>query len=483
MRRAILKLLPAVACACLAACGAADKSRPLNVLFITADDLGLVIGSYGETLIETPHMDALAAEGVRFEVAYVTQASCSPSRSSMFTGMYVHSTGQYGLTGPTREEDAWFKLHPELRDKTIPNLLKKAGYRTGIIGKLHVAPESSFQFDFRPKVNTREVRKVAAAAEDFLAQAGGQPFFLMVNYSDPHAFRKPDNPKEWYFPPQVDGLPENPLPPSEKTIFPWQRIDTPEQRVRTAGYYNAVQRLDDGIGMLMDVMRRRGHGDDTLVIFVGDHGPPFARGKTTVYEAGLRVPFIVKWPGVSPAGMASRAMVSTVDILPTILDATGQPIPENVQGRSLRPVLSDPEAAWREYLAGEYHFHGVTVFYPRRAIRDRRWKLIHNLLAGRAKPWPRIDGDDAYRISQGPEYAGTDVQRAFATFADPPEFELYDLENDPVEFHNLAGDPAHAATLERMKQALLEWRRETNDPFLDPAWIEKYIEYARAARR
>ncbi len=471
------------ACALLAACGGAERPKPLNVLFITADDLGLVLSSYGETLIQTPSLDALAAEGVRFEIAYVTQASCSPSRSSMFTGMYVHSTGQYGLTGPSREEDAHFALHPELRGKTIPNLLKEAGYRTGIIGKLHVAPESSFRFDYRPNVNTRRVRDVAAAADEFLAEGAGRPFFLMVNYSDPHAFRRPEDRTRWYFPPQVDGLPEDPLPPSEKTIFPWQQIDTPEQRVRTAGYYNAVQRLDDGIGMLMEVMRRRGHTDDTLIIFVGDHGPPFARGKTTVYEAGLRVPFLVKWPGVSRPGMVSRAMVSTVDILPTILDAVGLPIPENVQGRSLRPVLSSPDASWREYLAAEFHFHGIRPFYPRRAIRDGRWKLIHNLLAGRAKPSPRIDGDDAYQISQGPEFAGAPVQKAFATFADPPEFELYDLENDPIEFRNLASDPAHAATLERMKQALLQWRRETNDPFLDPAWIEKYLAYSRQSER
>jgi len=137
----------------LAPVGALGKSRPqnrLNVLFITADDLGLQLGCYGETLIQTPNMDKLAASGVQFEIAYVAQASCSPSRSAMFTGLHTHSTGQYGLT------NAGFALHPELRNKTIPNLLKPAGYRTGIIGKLHVAPglprglSSSFR---RPVIN------------------------------------------------------------------------------------------------------------------------------------------------------------------------------------------------------------------------------------------------------------------------------------------------------------------------------------------
>ncbi|MHC4426810.1 MAG: sulfatase family protein, partial [Planctomycetota bacterium] len=427
-----------------AAGGPRPRKRP-NILFITADDLGLQLGCYGETLIKTPNMDKLAAGGVQFQIAYVAQASCSPSRSAMFTGLHTHSTGQYGLT------NSGFALHPKLRDKTIPNLLKAAAYRTGIIGKLHVAPEESFQFDFRDTNSgkTRQVRWVADRAETFLQETGDQPFFLMVNYSDPHAFRRSEDRTKWYFPPQVDGLPANPLPPGKKTLFTFQQIDTPPQRVRTAGYYNAVQRLDDGIGMLMDVLDKHHHREDTVVIFIGDHGPPFARGKTTVYEAGIRIPFIVRWPGVAKP-MRSQAMVSTIDILPTILDATGVAPAGKMHGRSLRPVLKDADAPWREYLVAEFHFHGRRPFYPRRAIRDHRYKLIHNLLAGKARPSTGIDADPAYRVSQQPHYDGTPVRRAFDTFADPPEFELYDLQNDAVEFDNLAGKPEYAAIQERL---------------------------------
>jgi N-sulfoglucosamine sulfohydrolase len=452
-----------------AALGATVRETPknrLNVLFITTDDLGPVLSCYGETLIETPHTDKLAASGVRFSVAYVAQASCSPSRSSMFTGLHTHSTGQYGLT------NTGFSLHPELRDKTIPNQLKRAGYHTGIIGKLHVAPEDSFQFDVWPKGNTRDVRWVANAADEFLAETGDQPFFLMVNYSDPHAFRDPEDRRKWSFPPQVKGLPVDPLPPGPETIFDFQQIDTPEQRIRTAGYYNAVQRVDTGVGMLMDVLEKRGHDGDTLVIFIGDHGPPFARGKTTTYEAALRIPFIVRWPGVSKP-MASEAMVSTIDILPTILEATGLEPAGKMHGQSLRPVLQDADASWRPYLVGEFHCHGARPFYPRRAIRDKRYKLIHNLLAGEAKPSTGIDGDPAYRVSQEPKYDGTAVRRAFDTFANPPEFELYDLEKDPIEFDNLAGKPEMREVEERMKKALLDYRKRTDDPFLDRAFLEK----------
>lgn len=470
-RRDFLGAAGLTAVSMLAPVGALGKSRPqkrLNVLFITADDLGLELGCYGETLIQTPNMDELATSGVQFEIAYVAQASCSPSRSAMFTGLHTHSTGQYGLT------NTGFALHPKLHDKTIPNLLKPAGYRTGIIGKLHVAPEESFQFDFRDTNSgkTRQVRWVAERVEQFLQQTGDELFFLMVNYSDPHAFRRPEDRRKWYFPPQVDGLPKNPLQPSEKTLFAFQQIDTPEQRVRTAGYYNAVQRLDDGIGMLMDVLEKHRRCDDTLVIFIGDHGPPFARGKTTVYEAGIRIPFIVRWPGVSRP-MRSRAMVSTIDILPTILDATGVAPAGKMHGKSLRPVLENANAPWREYLVAEFHFHGSRPFYPRRAIRDHRYKLIHNLLAGKAKPSTGIDADPAYKVSREPRYDGTPVRRAFDTFADPPEFELYDLEEDAVEFNNLAGKPEYRSIQERLAKALLEYRKQTDDPFLDTGFLER----------
>ena len=447
-----------------------EPQQRLNVLLITTDDLGLQLSAYGDEVIETPNLDALAGSGVQFDVAYVAQASCSPSRSAMFTGLYVHSTGQYGLTNASD-----FSLHPHLHDATIPNILKRAGYRTGIVGKLHVDPEDKFQWDERSRVNARDVRGMAGFAEDFMAADTEQPFFLMVNYSDPHAYRERDPVTrepiaEYTFLDRYEGIPEKLVEPSEKTVWPFQRIDTPEQRKRVAGYYNEVKRVDVGVGMLLEALGRQGHDDDTLVIFVGDHGPPFNRGKTTVYEAGLRIPYLVRWPGVSRP-MRSPAMVSTVDILPTIVDATGAEPAVEMQGKSLRPVLESAEAEWREHLVGEFHMHG-RPWYPRRAIRDTRYKLIHNLLAGVGKPSPRIDGDIAYTLSQEARYEGTPIRAAFDTYADPPEIELYDLQEDPWEFRNLAGEPEYAEIQQRLESALDDWRRETDDPCLDPEFLE-----------
>ncbi len=456
-----ISLLVTVACD---AVSAADDEQRLNILLITSDDLGLQLSCYGDKVIQTPNLDRLAGGGVQFDVAYIAQASCSPSRSAMFTGLYPHTNGQYGLA------NRGFQMHARYHKATLPAFLKNAGYRTGIIGKLHVAPEKVFPFDDRPKVNTRRVRDVARAAKAFLANDG--PFFLMVNYSDPHAYRENRQSRDWYFPAQIDGVPEKPIKPGDAPPWPFQGIDEPEQLKKVANYYNCVLRLDAGVGMLLDALEKSGHADDTLVIFVGDHGPPFARGKTTCYEAGLRVPFIVRWPGVSKP-MKSAAMVSTVDILPTILDAAGVALPKELHGRSLRAAVSNADAPWREYLAGEFHFHGSTPFFPRRAIRDGRYKLIHNLTAGRTKPGIGIDGDRAYSLSQQPKYQDTPTRRAFNTFADPPEFELYDLRTDPHEMNNIAGKAESVETLKRMKAALAQWRRQTDDPFLDPVFVER----------
>jgi len=459
-----------------AAALAQPRKRP-NLLFVTSDDLGLVLGCYGEKRIATPHLDELAASGVRFTTAWVAQASCSPSRSAMFTGLYPHSNGQYGLA------NTGFALHENMRDKTLPNVLRGAGYKTGIIGKLHVEPESSFQWDYRGKPDgpSRRVKYVAGEAEQFIKSAGDAPFFLMVNYSDPHAFRNAQAVGGWDFPPQIDGVPENPLPPGEKTLFDFQQVDTPAQRIRTAGYLNAVERLDVGIGLLMQMLERTGNAENTVVVFCGDHGPPFARGKTTTYEPGLRVPFFLRWPRVTKAGTVSDRMVSTVDIMPTLLEAAGIAAPQPLHGQSLRQAVTGGK--WREYLGAEFHWHGANPFYPRRTIRDSRYQLIHNLQAGQAKPSTGIDGDQAITFAREPRYEGTAIRNAFETFADPPEFELYDTEKDSIEFHNLAGKREHAKTEARLKAALLTWRKQTADPFLDPAVVQKWVKDGAPATR
>ena len=459
------------------ACGREPTDQRMNVLLITADDLGLQLSCYGDPYIKTPHLDVLAESGVKFRTAYVTQASCSSSRSSMFTGLYPHATGQIGLA------NAGFVLDSSQVGKNLPRDLKAAGYRTGILGKLHVAPESSFPFDYRPRSgDTRDVRRVAEDAAKFMAEDDGQPFFLMVNYSDPHFYkgRKTDRPG---FPPQWKGIPDDPI--AEDTVPGWdfQGFDEPVARRRASNYYNTVKRLDVGVGLLLTELEKAGRVGDTLVIFLGDHGPPFNRGKTTCYESGLRVPFLVRWPGVARAGTESDALVSAVDIAPTILDATGAKTDRSMHGRSLRSALLGEQApeGWRRFLVGEFHYHGASPFFPRRAVRGDRFKLIHNPLAGKSKPNFRVDGDPIADAALSKKYKDTDAGKAFRRYMDPPQWEFYDLQNDPVEFFNLVDDPAYVEKVEELKQALQAWQRETDDPLTSAEGFEKFR--AREPRR
>ncbi|MCP4639118.1 MAG: sulfatase [bacterium] len=455
-RRAFCRSAMFGAAGVLAGCGgayvAAKKKRP-NILLVTTDDQGVHAGCYGDPYARTPNLDKMAAEGVRFTRAYVTQASCSPSRSSIFTGLYPHQNGQIGLA------HRGYSMHEGI--PTMPAVLKAAGYRTGVIGKVHVGPKEALPFDWFGGVTTpgtRRVKLVADRAEIFLRETGDAPFFLMVNYFDPH---RP-------LADQSDGVPERPLQPEEVKPFPFLGLDTPKVRGEVAAYYNCVERADAGLGLLLDLLERTGKASNTLVVYLGDHGAPFTRSKTTCYEAGVQVPFVVRWPGRTAAGRANDGFASTVDLLPTVAEAAGLDLPAPVAGRSLVPLLEGRTVEWRSTLCTEYTSHGRKNYFPRRAIRDDRFKLILNLTPERGNPVGGVDGCAAWQASRDSALEGTKIREVYDTYRNPPPVELYDLENDPYEFENLAGK-AESAEVEAGLMAQLEaWRKETEDPLLDP---------------
>ncbi|MDJ0702486.1 MAG: sulfatase [Leptolyngbyaceae cyanobacterium MO_188.B28] len=460
-RRKFLQMLGGGAVTVGAAAGFARPRKRPNLLLITADDMGVTAGCYGDTTVATPRLDALAKSGVQFMRGYVTQASCSSSRSSMFTGLYPHQNGQLGLA------NRGYTMHRGV--PTLPMLLKQNGYRTGVFGKVHVHPESDLPFDWnvhRPQgLDTRDVRACAAYAEQFLQESGDTPWFLLASFSDPH---KP-------FPPQVEGLPEKPIGPEDISPFAVHgEIDTPAVRQEVAGYYNAVQRVDWGVGLLLDLLERTQTLKDTLIVFVGDHGPPFSRGKTTCYEFGVHVPFLVAGRGVKPA--VRSEFVSTVDIMPTLLRAARIDFDPPTGSRELQPILLGGRPTWRESICTEFTTHGPG-FAPQRAIRDDRYKLIHNLLPGRRKPGIGVDRCKIKDALSDPKWADTRAKRAFAVIEDPPEFELYDLTQDPIEYDNLAGRPEGAEVEQRLKAELLAWRRTTQDPLLDANAFDALKQY------
>ncbi len=442
----------------------------LNILLITSEDNGPQLSCYGDAAIHTPNLDRLAAMGAAFEDAYVTQAVCSPSRASILTGLYPHQNGQIGLS---THGYAMRRSYP-----SVPGILQADGYRTGRIGKLHVLPEDAFPFDFvwnDPQFisfHHRDVKRTAEAAAEFFCD-GDTPFFLMVNYADAHL--------PWLR--QDCGVPERPAVAGEVPVPAAVGADSSRLREHAANYYSCMKRLDVGIGLLLEALERAGHADDTLIIYLGDHGPQFSRGKGASYELAVRVPFIACWPGMPAQGMIAGRRVSSVDILPTALDAAGVSIPDDLPGMSLRPLLAGETVDWRSHLFCEWNtshpFPPPSFLYPQRTVRDERYKLIRTLLPDQDNPVEEyytkhvlVDtGTTQWELDHGDET----VQRVYENWRRPEPVELYDLQADPHEFNNLAGQPDMAEIEQDLLQALQNWRVETEDPLLDPEHLARLV--------
>lgn len=419
--------------------------KPPNFLLITADDLGTTLSCYGYPHIQTPNIDQLAKQGVRFENAYVAQASCSPSRAALLTGKWPHQVGQLGLA------HMGFTMSPG--QDTLPAMLKDIGYTTGIIGKIHVAPVDAFPFDWMPEkektapLPTQDVKWVAQQARLFFDQVStGDPFFFYVNYFDPHLPFNADNP-------QVNGLPANPIHADqiEEPIDAYPETLSGDKRY-TAGLFNAVMRLDAGVGLLMEELDRAGIAENTVVIFVSDNGMETPRSKASSYEEGVRVPMIVRWPGVASPNHVIETPVSLLDIAPTLLTAAGAKAPADLAGLPLQILLGNAEnKRWRPHLFTEMNFHTPTILLPQRTVRDDRYKLILNLLPGERHP----------------------------------PLELYDLWQDPTEKQNLAdsNSPEHAQRRRHLSQALEDWRYATHDPLMEPGMLDNWQQRQRQAQK
>jgi len=463
-----MKIVRLVTASLLSFATTATQAAPPNVLLITSEDNGPHLSCYGDPNIVTPNLDQLAADGIRFANAYVTYSVCSPSRASILTGLYNHQNGHIGLA---THRYTLFRNFPN-----IPGILKQNGYRTGIIGKLHVNPASAFPFDFQAFTGSnfgdRPMRRFADKAREFI-NGGEKPFFLMVNFPDAH------------FPliKQQHGLPENPISGKDvKQLLSHIGADSPRLRQHVADYYNCLLRLDAGVGMLLDVLRKSVDEENTLVIYLGDHGAQFSRGKTTAYEGGLRVPMMLRWPARVKAGQVREELVSSVDILPTIISGLAIDGPGNLPGYSLLDLNNAPDdVPWRRYLfTGKA---GSTAFwaFPQRTVRDERFKLILNLAPNRKTTTVVnyeivqqsffVAGTNTKEIESAPKQ----IREAYETWRNPPAIELYDLQNDPDEWKNLAKDPDHAGVRTRLLAALREWRRMTSDPFADPARLAAYL--------
>jgi N-sulfoglucosamine sulfohydrolase len=444
----------------LAAPSLPASAAPKNVLLLIADDLGFQVGCYGDPVAKTPNLDALAKAGTRFTHAFASVASCSPSRATILTGMPTHQCGQYGLAHATHNQHSFRNV------KGLPALLGPAGYRTGVIAKLHVQPKEVYPFDVEIGGNGRNPVQIAEQTKKFIADCGEKPFFLLVGFTDPHRAAK-GFANDGKYPASVPAIKFDP-----KTVpVPYHLPDQPEVRAELAEFYESVARLDHGVGLVLKALADAKKADDTLVIFVSDNGIPFPGAKTTLYDSGIHLPLLVRKPGAK-AGVVCDAMASWTDIAPTVLDWCGvKPAPVGkkdapLPGRSLLPVLERTKTeGWDEVFAS-HQFHEITMYYPMRAVRTRTHKYILNIAHGLEYPFASdLWGSDMWQgvLKRKDPLMG---KRSVAAYVKRPKEELYDIATDPNELKNLAADAGSANVLEEMRAKLAAWRNKTADPWL-----------------
>ncbi len=445
--------------------------KPLNILLMVADDHGReALGCYGNPVVKTPNMDALAADGTRFNNAFCTSASCAASRSAILTGLHNHTNGSFGHTHGIHHFSCYDWV------KSLPAFLNEAGYRTGRAGKKHFAPESVYPFTFggdEREFNRDDIAS-AESCRGFIEQE--EPFFLYWCSFNPHRDGRTIDTHPCA--PNSFGNPVEPFPgdteqtyTDDEVIVPPFLSDNPETRSELAPYYQSISRLDRGIGRLIKILKETGKYDNTLIIYISDNGAAFPASKTTLYDPGMRLPCIVRNPEQAQSGQVVDGLISWVDITPTILDFAGvTPEDASFHGRSFRPLLgAQPPAEWNGEVYGAHTFHQITNYYPMRVIRSKKYKFIWNI----AYPLTYSFASDLWASAtwemvrrDKPEFFGV---RKVEDYMHRPCFELYDLESDPDEVVNLAEDPQHRERVENFCDKLKTFQQETNDP-----WFHKW---------
>lgn len=419
-----------------------------NILLYVVDDQGSNdAGFMGNPVIRTPGLDTLASEGTHMTHAFCTTPSCSASRSVILSGRYNHANGQYGHAHSVHH----FKTFDHV--KTLPKHLGAAGYRTWSIGKFHVAPAENYPFD--NKIGVKAPVEMAELSRPLIAADSDQPFFLYFCTTEPHRpFRR-------------EGSTE--IDP-EDVIVPSYLPDTPESRDELAQYYMSVERADSGLQKLIEILKETGRWEDTLIIYISDNGIAFPGAKTNMYEPGVRLPCVVRNPFLEERPDVSDAMITYADLTPTILDfARVHFDAKEIHGRSFLPALDNSDTRQRDEVFLSHTFHEITMYYPVRVLRERRYKLVWNIAHGLPFPFASdLHASETWQgvLRRGDEFYG---KRRVEDYIHRAPFELYDLKENPDEIHNLANDPEHADRLARMQETLRTYQKKTKDP-----WILKW---------
>jgi arylsulfatase A-like enzyme len=428
-----------------------------NIVIITCHDLGIYLGCYG-TPVKTPNIDALAAQGVCLTNHFAPASTCSPSRGSLWTGCYPHTHELMGLA-PRGWELNVDKCPP------LPVLLREYGYQSHLFGLQHehwdpirlgydvIHPvDSTFCDDVTP-VFTGWLKTRVDNSQAFLANVGvfetHRIGLASQGYSDDLLGSLPSHFKRDVYD-TVD---------SNDVTVPQFMLDTPEQRRELADFYSAVQFLDKQVGNILDTLDYIRQAENTLLVFVTDHGASFLHSKGTLYDGGVKVACLMRWPGILPPGQEVTSLTSHVDIVPTILEVLDLPIPEHIQGQSFIARTQNKPGSSRRYVFSEKNY--TQYFDPARMVRSESYKYIRN-------GFHKCIFD----------FVLTEIELSPTSFRNNKEVfrfysskrcieELYDLESDPAEMKNIVQDPSYFPVLEEMRAVLDTHLQETNDPFRD----------------
>jgi N-sulfoglucosamine sulfohydrolase len=388
----------------------------------------------------------MAAGGMRFDQAFLMTSSCSPSRSSIITGKYPHQTDA--------EQLHW--LLPGY-NVTFVEKLKAAGYWTAQAGKWHLGPEVKDRFDLVRAGGSEEDRELrprdGSGCEDWVQtlkdRPEDQPFFLWLAAVDPHRGYR-------------TGIIDNPHQPEDAVVPPYMP-DSREVREDFAMYYDEIHRMDSYIGNVMDELEAQGVAEETLIVFISDNGRPFPRDKTTLYDGGIKTPWIMYWPETIPAGSIYDHLVSAVDIAPTFLELAQVDIHQDMMGISLVSLINDQDTVIREMIYAEDHWHDFDDYT--RAVRTKQFKYIRNF-------YPELPNTPPADALRSPTFAvmremrddGTLEPQQRVIFNIPrPEEELYDVVNDPYELNNLATNSDYQDELSELQKMMEEMRNMTQD--------------------
>ncbi len=451
-----------IAAAMLGLTASSQAAERPNILLILSDDQSVPhLGCYGNPDVRTPNLDRFAAEGMRFNRMFTASPQCVPSRAAMLTGRSAVAARMTRFNAPLPRGVV-----------TLPELLReKAGYFTGICrrsfhldgpGKMGPATEAVYQqndlrtFDGRVDFldrNSPRAQTKAKVNEFFDKLPAGRPWFLWVSFNDPH--------HPW----DEDAVADPPDP--AKLKLPPELPDLPGVRGDLSRYYGEVMRMDEEFQWVLDSVKERGFAENTLVVFAGDNGYAFPHGKGSLHDPGLNVPLLIRWPGRIKPGSVTDGLISGEDITPTCLDAAGIAAPREMSGRSFVRLLRGEPHEGRKHVFAERGVHGSATFNEKttangydlsRCVRSARYKLIYN-----CTPWMRYAPVDSARdpgwqqIVAAHEAGKLSPEHERAYFTDPrPIYELYDLERDPGELHNLAGTSELAQVERELRHALIE---------------------------